>query len=133
MDLFSQFVYNSPGNLLYNNVVNRSFTAMFGINSCLMLIATLHCLLFLKWQTRPEQQSLRQAGIRNPIADFFDFNNIKQTLVTLTKRRPQNRRLFLWFLLISMAFYTFQRGRFSCFYASGLVMANVLSLQNIYH
>lgn len=97
------------GNLLYNNVVNRSFTAMFGINSCLMLIATLHCLLFLKWQTRPEQQSLRQAGIRNPIADFFDFNNIKQTLVTLTKRRPQNRRLFLWFLLISMAFYTFQR------------------------
>lgn len=120
----SNLFYNSPGNLLYNKVVNRSFTAMFGINSCLMLMATVHCLLFLEWQTRPEQQSLRQAGIRNPITDFFDFDNIKQTLITLTKRRPQNRRMFLWFLLISMAFYTFQRGRFSCFFhASDFVMA----------
>nr|XP_026500852.1 proton-coupled folate transporter isoform X1 [Vanessa tameamea] len=97
------------GNLLYNRVVNRSFTAMFAINSCLMMVATAYCFLFLEWQTRPEQKSLREAGVKNPVNDFFDFNNIKQTLVTLTKKRPHNRRLFLWFLLISMAFYTFQR------------------------
>ncbi|XP_052746888.1 proton-coupled folate transporter [Bicyclus anynana] len=97
------------GNLLYTKVVNRSFTAMFAINSCLMIIATVYSFLFLNWQTRPEQKSLREAGVKNPIGDFFDFNNIKQTIVTLTKKRPNNRRMFLWFLLISMAFYTFQR------------------------
>ncbi|CAH0716106.1 unnamed protein product, partial [Brenthis ino] len=97
------------GNLLYNKVVNRSFTAMFTINSSLMIISTLYCLFFLKWQTRPEQRSLREAGVKNPITDFFDLQNIKQTCLTLTKNRPDKRRLYLWFLLISMAFYTFQR------------------------
>ncbi|KAM3968441.1 lysosomal proton-coupled steroid conjugate and bile acid symporter SLC46A3 [Aphomia sociella] len=97
------------GNLLYKNVVNRSFAAMFAINTSLMLLATLYCLIFLEWQTRPEQKSLREANVKNPIKDFFDLNNIKQTLTTLTKKRLNNRRLYLWFLLISMAFYTFQR------------------------
>ncbi|CAG4955371.1 unnamed protein product [Colias eurytheme] len=97
------------GNLIYTKLVNRSFTAMFAINSCLMALATLHCIFFLKWQTRSEQVSLRDAGIKNPLKDFFDLNNIKQTFVTLTKHRPNNKRMFLWFLLISMAFYTFQR------------------------
>ncbi|RVE46774.1 hypothetical protein evm_008558 [Chilo suppressalis] len=97
------------GNLLYNNVVNRSFTAMFAINTCLMVVATLHCLIFLEWQTSPAQKSLEETGVKNPIADFFDLKNIKRTFITLTKRRKENRRLFLWFLLISMAFYTFQR------------------------
>ncbi|XP_045784698.1 solute carrier family 46 member 3 isoform X1 [Maniola jurtina] len=97
------------GNLLYTRVVNKSFTAMFAINSCLMLVSTIYCFVFLEWQTRPEQQSLREAQVTNPIRDFFDLSNIKQTMVTLTKKRSNNRRLFLWFLLISMAFYTFQR------------------------
>ncbi|CAH2034555.1 unnamed protein product, partial [Iphiclides podalirius] len=97
------------GNLLYTKVVNRSFTAMFLINACLMLVATVYCAIALKWQTRPEQKSLREANVRNPIADFFDLRNINRTLVTLSKKRPNNRRLLLWFLLISMAFYTFQR------------------------
>ncbi|CAK1588674.1 unnamed protein product [Parnassius mnemosyne] len=97
------------GNLLYTKVVNKSFTIMFLINSCLMLIATVYCILFLKWQTRPEQKSLHEANLRNPISDFFDLSNISQTLVTLSKKRPNNRRILLWFLLISMAFYTFQR------------------------
>ncbi|XP_032527478.1 lysosomal proton-coupled steroid conjugate and bile acid symporter SLC46A3 isoform X2 [Danaus plexippus] len=97
------------GNLIYNRVVNKSFTAMFAINSCLMLVATLYCTVFLKWQTRPEQRSLKDDDVTNPVKDFFDLNNIRQTLITLTKKRSNNRRLFLWFLLISMAFYTFQR------------------------
>ncbi|KAL0902365.1 hypothetical protein ABMA27_000255 [Loxostege sticticalis] len=97
------------GNVLFNKVVNRSFTAMFAINTCLMVLATLHCFFFLKWQTSPAQKTLREAGVKNPLTDFFDVNNIKRTLVTLTKRRCENRRLFLWFLLMSMAFYTFQR------------------------
>ncbi|XP_063838123.1 probable peptidoglycan muropeptide transporter SLC46 isoform X2 [Ostrinia nubilalis] len=97
------------GNVLFNKVVNRSFTVMFAINTCLMVLATLHCIFFLKWQTSPAQKTLREAGVKNPITDFFDVNNIKRTLVTLTKPRCNNRRLFLWFLLISMAFYTFQR------------------------
>ncbi|CAH2207704.1 jg20076 [Pararge aegeria aegeria] len=83
---------------------------MFAINSCLMVVSTVYCFVFLEWQTRPEQKSLKEAGVRNPLGDFFDLNNIKQTIGTLTKKRPNNRRLFLWFLLISMAFYTFQRG-----------------------
>ncbi|XP_053624035.1 probable peptidoglycan muropeptide transporter SLC46 isoform X2 [Plodia interpunctella] len=97
------------GNVLYKNVVNKSFTAMFAINTCLMVLATLHCLIFLEWQTRPEQKSLREANVKNPITDFFDVKNIKQTLVTLTKKRNNNKRIFLWILLVSMAFYTFQR------------------------
>ncbi|KAJ0183899.1 hypothetical protein K1T71_000322 [Dendrolimus kikuchii] len=97
------------GNILYNKVVNRSFTAMFAINTALMVIATLSAFLLLEWQTRTEMKSLKQAGLKNPITDFFDVKNIMQTVVTLTKKRSNNRRLFLWFLLISMAFYTFQR------------------------
>ncbi|XP_059055159.1 proton-coupled folate transporter isoform X2 [Achroia grisella] len=97
------------GNILYKNVVNRSFAAMFAINTSLMVLATLYCLIFLEWQTRPEQKSLREANVNNVITDFFDFNNIKRTVITLTKKRHNNRRLYLWFLLISMAFYTFQR------------------------
>ncbi|XP_052752477.1 proton-coupled folate transporter isoform X2 [Galleria mellonella] len=97
------------GNLLYKYVVNRSFTVMFAINTSLMVCATLYCLFFLEWQTRPEQKSLREANVKNIVKDFFDFNNIKQTLITLTKKRHNNRRLYLWFLLLSMAFYTFQR------------------------
>ncbi|XP_013189337.1 probable peptidoglycan muropeptide transporter SLC46 isoform X2 [Amyelois transitella] len=97
------------GNVLYKNVVDRSFTVMFTINTCLMVFATLHCLIFLEWQTKPEQKSLKEANIKNPITDFFDLKNIKQTIVTLTKRRSSNKRVYLWILLISMAFYTFQR------------------------
>lgn len=98
------------GNLLWNKVVNRSFTFMFAINTSLMVLATLYTVIFLKWQTRPEQKSLKEAGVTNPVTDFFDVKNIAQTLSILTQKRPNNRRLFLWFLLISMAFYTFQRG-----------------------
>ncbi|CAH4038424.1 proton-coupled folate transporter [Pieris brassicae] len=97
------------GNLIFNRLVDRSFTTMFAINSCLMVLATFHCIFFLEWQTRNEQMPVREAGVIDSIKDFFNINNIKETCVTLTKQRPNNRRLFLWFLLVSMAFYTFQR------------------------
>lgn len=97
------------GNLIYNNLVNKSFTAMFAINTTLMVIATVYCLFFLKWQSRVGQRSLREDGVRNPIKDFFDVNNIKSSITTLVKKRPSNRRMFLWFLLLSMGLYTFQR------------------------
>ncbi|KAL4717813.1 hypothetical protein ACJJTC_000962 [Scirpophaga incertulas] len=97
------------GNLLYTKVVNRSFTAMFAINTCFMVLATLHCLFTLEWQTGPQQKSLSEAGVKNPVVDFFDYNNVRKTIQTLTKWRVGNRRLFLWFLFLSMAFYTFQR------------------------
>ncbi|KAJ8737252.1 hypothetical protein PYW07_000523 [Mythimna separata] len=104
------------GNLLWNKVVNRSFTIMFAINTSLMVLATLYTIIFLKWQTRPEQKSLKEAGIKNPLTDFFDVKNITHTITILTQKRPNNRRLFLWFLLISMAFYTFQRDERSVMY-----------------
>ncbi|XP_068633373.1 lysosomal proton-coupled steroid conjugate and bile acid symporter SLC46A3 isoform X2 [Battus philenor] len=104
------------GNLLYTKVVNKSFTMMFLINTCLMFVATIYCIFGLKWQTRPEQKSLRTAHVRNPVTDFFDLRNISQTLVTLSKKRNNNRRLLLWFLLISMAFYTFQRDERTAMY-----------------
>lgn len=97
------------GNVLFKNVFNKSFTMMFAVNTILMVLAFLYSLLFLKWQTRPEQKSLKEAGVTNPIKDFFDLNNIKQTVITLQKKRTSNRRLYLWILLISMALYTFQR------------------------
>ncbi|XP_072930552.1 lysosomal proton-coupled steroid conjugate and bile acid symporter SLC46A3 [Epargyreus clarus] len=97
------------GNVLFYKVFDKSFTAIFAVNSGLMVIATAYSILCLDWQTRIEQKSLKEAGVKNPITDFFSSGNIKQTIVTLTKQRPGNRRLFLWFLLISMVFYTFQR------------------------
>ncbi|XP_022121523.1 proton-coupled folate transporter [Pieris rapae] len=97
------------GNLIFNRYVDKSFTTMFAINSGLMILATFHCIFSLDWQTRNEQRSAREANVTNPITDFFNLNNIKKTIITLTKKRPNNRRLFLWFLLVSMAFYTFQR------------------------
>lgn len=93
-------------------MLDRSFTGMFAINTSLMICATIYAFVFLAWQTRPEQKSLIKAGVKNPITDFFDWNNIMQTIATLTKKRTNNRRLFLWVLLASMAFYTFQRGTF---------------------
>ncbi|XP_021188002.3 probable peptidoglycan muropeptide transporter SLC46 [Helicoverpa armigera] len=104
------------GNLLWNKVVDRSFTIMFAINTVLMFLATLYTVIFLKWQTRPEQKSLKEAGVKNPLTDFFDVKNIVQTITILSQKRPNNRRLFLWFLLISMAFYTFQRDERSVMY-----------------
>lgn len=125
------FFFEIPGNLLYNKVVNKSFTAMFTINTCLMVVATLYCLIFLKWQTRPEQMSLREAGVSNPIKDFFDLENIRQTIRTLTKKRAQKRRLFLWFLLICMAFYTFQRGEWFGFFLFYFLASRCISYVNI--
>lgn len=83
---------------------------MFAVNTALMTLATLYTLLFLKWQTRPEQKSLREAGVSNPLVDFFDLNNVRNTFHTLAKKRTHMRRTFLWLLLIAMALYTFQRG-----------------------
>lgn len=54
---------------------------------------------------------MKEAGVVNPITDFFDMSNIKSTVVTLTKKRGTNGRIFLWILLLSMALYTFQRGK----------------------
>ncbi|KAJ2954279.1 hypothetical protein O0L34_g2530 [Tuta absoluta] len=97
------------GNLLFNKVVNESFTAMFVINTTLMVLATLYTVIFLDWQTRPEQKSLKEAGVKNPLTDFFDLKHISRTIAVLTKKRSNHERTYLWFLLMSMAFYTFQK------------------------
>ncbi|AAN04419.1 tetracyclin-resistance protein [Heliothis zea nudivirus] len=94
----------------------RSYPIMFAINTSLMIAATLYTILFLKWQTRPEQKSLKEAGLKNALGDFFDLENINTTLNILVKKRPNNRRLFLWFILLSMAFYTFHRDERSVMY-----------------
>lgn len=101
------------GNYLYSKVLNRSFTSMFAINTSLMVIATAYSFLNLEWQTRLEQKSLKEDGVKNPVKDFLDLRNIVATLQTLARKRTNNRRLFLWMLLASMAFYIFQRGEIS--------------------
>lgn len=94
------------GSYLYSNVVKSSYTIMFGINSTLLALAILYSLVRLKWQTLPQQQPL--AGT-NLLTDYFDKKHVMATVRTMTKNRPNHGKLHLWFLLVIMMLYTFQR------------------------
>ncbi|KAJ8967611.1 hypothetical protein NQ314_002729 [Rhamnusium bicolor] len=92
---------------LFRKVVDRSYTIMFTINTCLMVSAVLYTFVRLKWRSNPKQRPLSEAP--NKILDFFDYNHVVNTVITVCKKRPSNRRTYLVMLFVMMGLYTFQR------------------------
>lgn len=93
------------GSYLFTNVVNSSHGIMFSINATLLVIAIIYSLLNLEWQTQQRQQ----ISNNNPFIDFFDKKHVEETIKTLTKKRENHGRAYLWILLLAMGLYTFQR------------------------
>ncbi|KAH8365802.1 hypothetical protein KR093_004455, partial [Drosophila rubida] len=106
------------GSYLFYNVFRKSYADMFAVNATMLVLAIIYTLLALKWQTTPNQRSLRELGCCGFWADFFDKQHIKDSFGVLLKPRMGHRRSFLYILLISMALYTFQRdeGRYLYLY-----------------
>ncbi|XP_067005001.1 probable peptidoglycan muropeptide transporter SLC46 isoform X2 [Anabrus simplex] len=96
------------GKYLYAGVAQKSFAIMFTINACLLVIAMLFAIWRLEWQTTPKQEPLLGSSV-NCCSDFFDKEHVIQSVKSVIKKRPGNRRLYLIFLLIAMLLYTFQR------------------------
>lgn len=80
---------------------------MFTINASMLFLAILYTFLRLDWRTNEKQRPLSEAP--NVITDFFDTDHVVQTFTTICKRRPKRRRTYLLIMILSMAFYTFQR------------------------
>ncbi|XP_015188482.1 PREDICTED: proton-coupled folate transporter [Polistes dominula] len=93
------------GSYLFTNVVNSSHGIMFTINATLLVIAIIYSFLNLEWQTQQRQE----ISNNNPFTDFFDKKHVEETIKTLTRRRENHGRAYLWILLLAMTFYTFQR------------------------
>ncbi|CRK99795.1 CLUMA_CG013103, isoform A [Clunio marinus] len=91
------------------NYFNKSFTIMFVINASLLFLGIVYTLLNLKWQTTPKQQPLTDLPWTKWIPDFFDKKHFMSSMKTLCKRRNNNYRTYIIFMMISMAFYAFQR------------------------
>ncbi|XP_017956090.1 proton-coupled folate transporter isoform X1 [Drosophila navojoa] len=104
------------GSYLFYNVFNESYADMFAVNASLLLLAIVYTLIALKWQTTPNQRSLRELGCCGFWGDYFDQQHVKDSITVLTKPRHGHRRSFLYILLISMALYTFQRDEGNYFY-----------------
>ncbi len=43
------------------------------------------------------------------VLDYFDKNHVIASIKTLTKKRENFRRMYLWIFMVTMALYTFQR------------------------
>ncbi|XP_017842256.1 proton-coupled folate transporter [Drosophila busckii] len=104
------------GSYLFYNVFNQSYADMFAVNAALLALAVIYTFFALKWQTTPNQRSLRELGCCGIWGDFFDRQHVKDSLSVLMKPRRGHRRSFLYLLLISMALYTFQRDEGSYLY-----------------
>lgn len=63
----------------------------------------------LQWQTTENQRPISDIGYRNIFSDFFDKNHAIRSFKVVIKKRPDNRRPYIWLILIAMGFYTFQR------------------------
>lgn len=97
------------GSYLFSKVVDRSYIIMFAINASCLAAAILYSTLHLKWKTNDKQRSITEVGCCGILPDFFDKEHVIQSVKTMTKRRPMNRRAYLWMFMIAMLFYTFQR------------------------
>ena len=102
-----KFTWFPAGKYLWSSVTGHSYAIMFGINASLLLAAILYAVWQLEWRTTESQQPLPC----NVLGDFFDFDHVVQSVKTVVKKRPGNRRLYLLVLFIAMALYTFQRGQ----------------------
>lgn len=80
---------------------------MFTINASLLFLAIVYSFIRLDWRTNEKQRPLSEAN--NVFTDFFDGDHVVQTVSTICKRRPNRQRTYLLILILSMAFYTFQR------------------------
>ncbi|CAH1972827.1 unnamed protein product [Acanthoscelides obtectus] len=95
------------GSFLFNKVLNKSYTIMFVINTILMALSVIYTLIRLDWQSNEHQRPLSEA--KNIFLDFFDYNHVVATVKTITKKRRNNRRTYLYCLIIMMSIYVFQR------------------------
>lgn len=100
-------VSSFSGSYLFNKVVDKSYTIMFVINASLMVMAVLYALARLHWQSNPDQRPISEAS--NKLLDFFDYNHVVNTAVTVCKKRPKSKRTYLIMMFVMMALYTFQR------------------------
>lgn len=103
---FFLFAGVALGSYVFTYVVNMSYTIMFIINATLLLLAIVYSLVWLKWQTSPQQQPFLG---NNWLLDFFDMRHVASTMRTLVKSRQNHGKLHLWLLLLAMCLYTFQR------------------------
>lgn len=71
---------------------------------CLILTS-----FFSQWQTTEKQKPISEVEKCGFLCDFFDKEHLRASFKTMTKWRPINRRAYLWMLMFSMLFYTFQR------------------------
>lgn len=88
-------------------MVDKSYTIMFIINTCLMVIAVVYTLARLDWQSNPNQRPFSEA--RNKLLDFFDYDHVTNTVITVCKKRPRSKRTYLVMMFVMMGLYTFQR------------------------
>ncbi|KAI8430933.1 hypothetical protein MSG28_001049 [Choristoneura fumiferana] len=89
------------GNVLYTKVVDRSFPIMFAINTSLMTIATVYSFFCLKWQTRPEQKSLREADER-PVMYLYVQNVFQWDLAAYSNFRTYNSTAYVLLMLFGI-------------------------------
>ncbi|XP_018323962.1 proton-coupled folate transporter isoform X2 [Agrilus planipennis] len=95
------------GSYLFTQVTNKSYATMFLINCSLLVVSIIYSLVRLEWRTSERQRPLSEAA--NIVTDFFDYKHVVDTFHTLFRRRSGKKRCFLLLLIVSMAFYTFQR------------------------
>lgn len=103
---FFSFAGIALGSYVFSHLVNSSYTIMFIVNAMLLALAIIYSLVWLKWQTSPRQQPLSGTNL---LVDFFDTRHVATTMRTLLKSRLNHGKLHLWFLLLAMCLYTFQR------------------------
>ena len=82
---------------------------MFTINASLLLLCIIYTLWNLQWQTTSNQKPITDIPWMNWLSDFFDKKHFIKSVSTLTKRRHDGRRSYLFVMMISMALYAFQR------------------------
>lgn len=96
-----------PGSYLFRQVLGKSYTYMFVINTSLLVLAVLYSSLRLEWRSNSRQRPLSEAP--NIFLDFFDYKHVVETAKTFSKKRSRHRRTFLCLLIVMMALYVFQR------------------------
>lgn len=62
-----------------------------------------------QWQTTTKQRLITELSFIGMIKDYFDKNHVIDSFKTLSKKRDELRRLYLWIFMVAMALYTFQR------------------------
>lgn len=94
------------GSFVFSSVVNKSYTWMFAISTCILACALLYSCVRLKWRTADSQRSLKGVNI---CSDFFDWKHVTESIRAVIRPRVNHGRLYLVLIILSMGLYTFQR------------------------